>query len=178
MVDLLRISPRLDRDAHLCRAIVETPQNSRHKFDYHRPTGLFEVAAVLPAGLAFPLSFGFVPGTLGGDGDPLDVLILADEPLPVGALVWVRLLGVLESEQTEDGKTVRNDRLIAKVDESHSWSDVTEIGQLGDGFTKNLGRFFETYNGLRGRKFEIIGCRGPDMATALIERGKADSTDH
>lgn len=178
MVNLLTISPRLDRENHICRTIIETPQNSRSKFDYHWPTGLFELAAVLPAGLAFPLSFGFVPGTLGGDGDPLDMLVLSDESLPVGTLVWVKLLGVMESEQTEKGKTVRNDRLIGKVDESHTWADVNAIDQLGASFTEDLTRFFETYNALRDREYRMIGCRGPDVACALIERGSLEQTAH
>lgn len=109
MVDLLALPHQLDRQALTCRAVVETQRGHRSKFDYHPESGLFELARVLPAGMAFPLAVGFIPGTLAEDGDPVDILVLADEDLPVGALVKVRLLNVIEAEQTEEGQTCRND---------------------------------------------------------------------
>src|SRR5437764_15464112 len=81
--------------------IVDTPKGSRNKFKYDEELGLFKLSGVLPAGAVFPFDFGFVPATLGGDGDALDVLLLMDEPAFVGCLVEVRLIGVIEAEQTE-----------------------------------------------------------------------------
>jgi inorganic pyrophosphatase len=96
------------------RVIIETPQGSRNKFDYDAELGLFKLGGVLPAGAVFPFDFGFVPSTTGGDGDPLDVLVLMDEAAFAGCLVEARLIGVIEAKQTErDGKTTRNDRLVA-----------------------------------------------------------------
>jgi inorganic pyrophosphatase len=174
--NVLLIDHRLDRCARRCRGVVETPQNSRSKYDYDEETGLFRLAGVLPAGMAFPLSFGFVPSTKGEDGDPLDVLFLSDEPLPVGTLVDIQLLGVIKAEQTEQGQTVRNDRLLAKVFESHTWADVQTASQLGPAFAKDLSRFFETYNDLRGRTFKMTALEGPDEACALIARQSGEST--
>src|SRR4028119_2143117 len=100
---------------------VETPEGSRNKFDFDEELGLFKLGGVLPAGAVFPFDFGFVPATRGGDGDPLDVLVLMDEPAFVGCLVPARLIGVIEAEQTErDGETARNDRLIAVAANSHA----------------------------------------------------------
>jgi inorganic pyrophosphatase len=82
--------------------------------------------------MAFPRSFGFIPGTKAEDGDPVDILVLSHDDLPVGTLVKVQLLGVIEAEQTEDGKTCRNDRLIGKVAQSHSYRDITSLEPLGD----------------------------------------------
>src|SRR5690242_7742786 len=93
--------------------IIETPKGNRNKFKYDEELDLFMLSGVLPAGAVFPFDFGFIPGTRGGDGDPLDVLVLMDEPSFTGCLVRARLIGVIEAEQTEDGKTARNDRLIA-----------------------------------------------------------------
>src|ERR687894_2250957 len=93
--------------------VIETPKGSRNKYNYDGKTGLFKLGGVLPAGASFPFDFGFVPSTVGGDGDPLDVLVLMDEPPFAGCLVRTRLVGVIEAEQTErDGETTRNDRLI------------------------------------------------------------------
>jgi inorganic pyrophosphatase len=170
MPNLIKINPKLDLAEKCCRAIVETPQGSRSKFDYDPDTRLFELATVLPAGMAFPLSFGFVPRTRGEDGDPLDILILGDEVLPVGTLVHVQLLGVIEAEQTEKDKTIRNDRLLGKVAASHLWADVDDAGQLGKAFSEDLERFFETYNALRGRRFRLKKVSGPAEACALIKK--------
>jgi inorganic pyrophosphatase len=94
--------------------IIETPKGSRNKFNYDEEHQLFKLGGVLPAGAVFPYDFGFLPNTVGGDGDPLDVLVLMDEPAFAGCLVPARLVGVIEAEQTErDGETIRNDRLIA-----------------------------------------------------------------
>src|SRR3954454_21727082 len=93
--------------------IIETPKGSQNKYTYEPRLGAFILGGVLPAGAVFPFDFGFVPSTLAEDGDPLDVLVLMDGPAFTGCIVQCRPLGVIEAEQTEDGKKVRNDRLIA-----------------------------------------------------------------
>jgi inorganic pyrophosphatase len=113
MTDLTRLDHRLDAEALTCRAIIETPKGQRGKLAYDPASGAFELKRMLPDGMSFPLDFGFVPGTRGQDGDPLDILVLNDEPSPVGTLLTARLIGVIEAEQTEDGETVRNDRILA-----------------------------------------------------------------
>jgi inorganic pyrophosphatase len=118
--------------------------------------------------MAFPLDFGFVPGTHAEDGDPLDVLILADEGCAIGSLVTVRLLGVIEAEQTEDGKTARNDRLIAKIAQSHAYRDVETLAQLGEGFVEDLRRFFVTYNDLKGKRFRVLATSDAARAAEIV----------
>ena len=169
MTDLLTLPHQLDSEALTCRAIVETARGNRSKYDYDPGTGLFELAGVLPAGMSFPLAFGFIPGTQAEDGDPVDILILADEDLPIGCLVTVRLLGVIEAEQTEDGHTVRNDRLVGKVAQSRQYADVGELDRLGAAFVDELSRFFTTYNDLKGYKFEVLAIGDASRAAALIK---------
>jgi inorganic pyrophosphatase len=84
--------------------IIDTPKGSRNKYEYDIEYNLFMLGGVLPAGAVFPFDFGYIPSTEGGDGDPLDVLVLMDEPVFVGCLVPARVLGVIEAEQTEDGR--------------------------------------------------------------------------
>src|SRR5437762_12387773 len=103
---------RWNRKKHECRVIIETPKGRRSKFSYDPKFNLFALGGLLPEGLAFPYDFGFIPSTLGDDGDPLDVLVLMDEPTHVGCLVEVRLIGVMEAVQAKNGKRTRNDRLI------------------------------------------------------------------
>src|ERR1041384_7278588 len=103
-----------------CKIIIETPKGRRNKFDYDPEFEAFTLGGLLPEGLAFPYDFGFVPSTLGDDGDPLDVLVLMDEPAHVGCLVDIRLIGVIEAEQIEDGTATQNDRLIGVATHSYS----------------------------------------------------------
>ena len=163
---------QLDRERLTCRAIVETPHGSRAKFSYDAGSGLFELNKLLPTGLAFPIDFGFVPSTLGGDGDPLDLLILAEVELPVGCLVTVRLIGAIEVEQTylENGRTERNDRLIARLAQSQAWAHIGRLHELGQAFVEDLNTFFATYKAARGQHLEVIAISAPERAADLIEQ--------
>jgi inorganic pyrophosphatase len=174
MASLIDLPHQLDRETLTCRGIVETPHGSRAKFVYDPDSGLFELGKLLPAGLAFPLDFGFVPSTLAPDGDPLDLLILAEAELPVGCLVTVRLLGAMEVEQWKAGEEkVRNDRLITRISESRMFAGIDHVDQLGDGFTGELTSFFKTYKKLRGQEMEVLRIGGPERAADLIEETAA-----
>jgi inorganic pyrophosphatase len=109
---------------------VETPKGSRNKLKYDTATGMYKLSKVLPEGMVFPYDFGFVPGTKAPDGDPLDVLVLTDEPLFPGCLVDCTLIGAIEAEQNEDGDVARNDRLIAVAQASLLYSDVKHLADL------------------------------------------------
>lgn len=167
-MSLLDVPNLLNPGNRTARAIIETPRGSRSKYDYEPETGLFELAGVLPGGMAFPHAFGFIPSTRAEDGDPLDVIVLADDDVPAGTLVSARLLGVIVARQTEDGRTVRNDRLIARVAQSRTYSEIREVEQLGRAFVADLERFFETYNHLKGKKFETGEVGGAARACEII----------
>jgi len=171
MSDLSRLSPDLQDKPPCCRAIVESPKGGRAKLAYDPKSGAFEVKRMLPDGMSFPLDFGFVPGILGEDGDPLDILVLNDEPAAVGALMRVRLVGVLEAEQTEDGETVRNDRILAVAEVSHLFAHVTAPGDLGEAFERNLTQFWVNYGALRGATFKPLGLRDAAQALQNIRKG-------
>lgn len=174
MPDPLHIPHKLDRQAGAVRAIVETPRGRRSKFDYDPETGLYEQAGLLPEGMSFPLDFGFFPATKAEDGDPLDVLVLHDEPIALGALVEVRVIGVIEAEQTEEGNTVRNDRLIAVTTASHLYQRIKTIADLGETFLEHLTQFWVNYNALKGKGFKVLGVQGPSRAADAIEEASRD----
>ncbi|WP_206239995.1 inorganic diphosphatase [Novosphingobium terrae] len=176
MTNFARLDHRLDVSALTCRAIIETPKGSRSKYTYEQEVEAFELTGLLPVGMSFPLDFGFIPSTLGQDGDPLDVLVLGDEPSVVGCLANVRLLGVIEAEQTErDGRVIRNDRLLARVDQSISYEGAAQLDDLGTLFIDHLGRFFTNYNALKGKGFKVITTAGPERAAALIRSASSHS---
>ena len=156
-----------------CKAIIETPKGRRNKFDYDPDYRLFELGGLLPEGLAFPFDFGFVPSTLGEDGDALDLVILLDEPAHVGCLLDVRLIGVIEADQIQDGKREKNDRLLAVAIHSYSHEDVQSIDEVNASLLDQLEEFFISYNKSRGKKFKVKGRHGPKRAAELLEAGQA-----
>lgn len=163
----------LDRDDGTIQAIIDTPKGSRNKYKYDVKKGLFRLTSVLPAGAVFPYNFGYLPSTLGEDGDPLDVLVLMDEAAFVGCLVTTRLIGVIEAEQTEEGKTTRNDRLLGIAAEGHLYQDLTSPDDLTPGLLHEIEHFFVSYNQSRGREFRVLGQSGPERAYQIVDRGIA-----
>ena len=160
-----------DGDSGTLNVIIETPKGSRNKYDYDEKCGLFVLKGILPAGASFPFDFGFVPSTKGEDGDPLDVLVLMDEAAYPGVLVPARLIGVIEAEQTEDGKTERNDRLIAVAEKSRTHRDVRSLDQISDNLIGEIEHFFISYNTIKRKGFKPLGRFGPERAAQLIEEG-------
>src|SRR5215469_6834069 len=123
----------IDKADALLQVVIETPAKSRNKFAFDREQGIFSLTKVLPSGMVFPYDFGFVPRTKAGDGDPIDVLVLMDEPAFPGCALLVRLLGVIEGEQTTP-KTppVRNDRLIAVAETTHMYAPLQRLKDMPD----------------------------------------------
>ncbi len=151
--------------------IVDTPKGSRNKYKFDEDLGLFKLGGVLAVGHTFPFDFGYIPGTLGGDGDPLDVLILMDEPAFVGCLIPSRLIGVIQAKQTEDGKTEVNDRLIAIAANARAHSDVKSLRDLNKTLVDEIEHFFVSYNEAKGKKFEPLGRAGAQKAKKIVEEG-------
>lgn len=162
---------KLDPEQLTVRAIVETPAGAKAKLSFDPDTGLYRVTKLLPVGLAMPLDFGFVPSTRGGDGDPLDIMLLPDADLPTGCLVEARLIGAVEVEQKRRGsgdQPERNDRLIGRLQQSGKWAHIEHLDQLGESFVTELNRFFATYKDLRGQDYNVIAVSGPERAVELI----------
>ena len=148
--------------------IVESPRGCRSKYTYEPENGLFKLSKSLPAGAVFPYDFGFIPSTLGQDGDPLDVLVFLDEPSYPGVLVTARLVGAIEAEQTEEGETVRNDRLIAVATVSQTFHNVKEMTELNVNIITYIEHFFISYNELAGKKFQPTGRSNAAQAKKLV----------
>src|SRR5687768_7611459 len=101
--------PPVDPDSQLLNVVIDTPKGSRNKYKFDEQQGQWRLSKVLPQGSFFPYNFGFVPSTQAEDGDPIDVLLIADEPAFPGCIVPARLIGVLEAKQIEKRETIRND---------------------------------------------------------------------
>jgi inorganic pyrophosphatase len=150
--------------------VIDTPKGSRNKYAFDFEINGYKLKSVLPRGVVFPFDFGSIPGTIAEDGDPLDVLLLMDEPVFIGCLVEARLLGVIEAEQTKDGETERNDRLIAVAAESHTHASLKTLKELDSTLLREIEHFFVSHNEVHGKKFKPKGRKGPATAKRLIRK--------
>jgi inorganic pyrophosphatase len=166
--DLAKL-PTFEADSKLVNIVVETSKGMRTKLKYEE--GIFRAEKVLPVGLVFPFDFGFLPSTIGGDGDPLDALVLSESGLPYGCVVLGQLVGVLECEQTQDGETRRNDRLLALPIDAKSQTPMLPSIPLDRRLTTAIAEFFEKYSELQGKKFRSLGVHGPERALEIVKSG-------
>jgi inorganic pyrophosphatase len=171
LADPTRLKPVDPGDKNLLRVVIETPKGSRNKFAFDPKEHIFALKKVLPAGMTFPYDFGFVPSTEAEDGDPIDVLVLMDEPAFPGCVLSCRPIGVIEGEQTGKKKE-RNDRIIAVEQDAHSWADINKINDLGKEFIRELEEFFVNYHKLTGKEYRVLGLRGVDHARKLVKSGR------
>lgn len=174
LADPSRLHPRDEDDDHnIIRVVIETPKGSRNKYALDPEEKVFELKKVLPAGMDFPYDFGFVPSTKADDGDPVDVLVLMDEPAFTGCVLKCRIIGIIEGEQGDKKKdTERNDRVVAIEKGNHSWADIRHIDDLGKQFREELEEFFVNYHKLSGEKYRVIGVKGSAAARKCIEKGR------
>ncbi|MBO9682445.1 MAG: inorganic diphosphatase [Flavisolibacter sp.] len=153
--------------------IIETPKGCRNKYAYDEEVKAFRLKKILPVGAVFPFDFGFIPDTKGEDGDPLDVLVIMDEPAYPGCVVECRVIGALKAKQTErDGKTEENDRLIAVSVVSTSYSEVRSLKDINKNILDEIEHFFISYNEQAGKKFEPGGWANAKESMMLIEKAK------
>ncbi len=149
--------------------VIETAKGSRSKLAYDAMTGGMRLRHILPEGMRFPFNFGFVPGTLAGDGDPLDVLVFLEDPLPSGTILEARLIGVIEARQRKhEGEFEENNRLLAVPDVARSTVSTRGIDDLRPGLLDEVEAFLTQYNLLRGIAFEPLRRAGPARAVAMV----------
>ena len=169
LADPTRLEPFDSADPQMLRVVIETPKGSRNKFAFNADDDIFELKKVLPAGMAFPYDFGFVPSTEADDGDPVDVLVLMDEPAFPGCVLTCRPIGVIQGEQVDKKKTIRNDRIIAIEKEAHSWADIKTFRDLGKQFVHELEAFFVDYHKLSSEQYRVLDIKGRKQARKLVK---------
>jgi inorganic pyrophosphatase len=150
-------------------AFIEVPRGSRNKYEIIPGTEKFRLDRVLYSAVHYPGDYGFIPETLGGDGDPLDILVLVNEPTFPGCLIEARPLGglVMTDEKGEDFKVLAVPVIDPRYDH------LNALSQLGDHWLREIETFFATYKLLEGKPTEVRGWR--DLATA--EREIQESRD-
>jgi inorganic pyrophosphatase len=146
-------------------ALIEILCGSRNKYEYDEELGVIALDRTLYSAVHFPTDYGFVPGTRGADGDPLDVLVLVEESVFPGCLVRVRLLGVL-TIQKSDGTPGR--KLLAAPVGEPRFAQYHDIDNIPPHLLKEIEHFFEVYKELEGSTIASLGWDGVRAADAAL----------
>ena len=163
MVNLYDLDPG-PQTPEVIRMIVEIPKNSSNKYEFDGKLGVFRLDRPLYSPLHYPGDYGFVPGTLAEDGDPLDVLVLMSEPSFTGCLIEVRPLGFLEMVDGEE----RDQKILAVPKSSPRYQEIHGIDQVWPHMRREIEHFFTIYKELEGKQTHLEGWRGPIEARKLI----------
>ena len=144
--------------------VIEIPKGSTNKYELDKETGLLRLDRVLYSAVYYPADYGFIPRTYCDDGDPLDVLVLGQEPVYPLTIVEARAIGVM---RMRDEKGV-DDKIVAVSVRDPSYSDYTDQAQLPAHMLRQVKRFFEDYKVLEHKQVMIDDMLGPDEALAII----------
>jgi inorganic pyrophosphatase len=166
MTKLSKLDP-FDKDGHV-RMVVETPRHSTVKLKYNTKSAHFSVSHGLALGVSYPFDWGFVPGTLGEDGDPIDALALHECATYPGVILTCSPLGVVEIEQKSKKGRIANPRLILRPLWYQRMDAIEAAPELPKNLRDQLEQFFLSATFFTGKDPKIIGWRGPKAATALV----------
>src|SRR5215471_1159840 len=144
--------------------IVEIPKGSTNKYELDKETGLLRLDRVLYSAVYYPADYGFIPRTYCDDGDPLDVLVLSQEPVYPLTIVEARAIGIMRMRD-EKGS---DDKVVAVSVHDPAFSDYTDKDQLPPHVLRQVRRFFEDYKVLEHKKVVVEDMLGPVEAVSII----------
>lgn len=147
-------------------AYIEIPRGSRNKYELDHSTGRLMLDRVLYSSVHYPADYGFIPETLAEDGDPLDVLVLVQEPTFPGCLIPARVVGGLDMHD-EKGSDFK---ILAVPEGDPRYAHVTGLGDLGDHWPREIETFFATYKLLEEKMTDVLGWHDADESRRVIER--------
>jgi inorganic pyrophosphatase len=145
--------PDASDDLATVLAFIEIPRGSRNKYEYDERTGRFLLDRVLYSSVHYPTDYGFIVETLAGDGDPLDVLVLVQEPTFPGCLIPARPLGGLDMHD-EKGSDFK---VLAVPVGDPRFDQVQTLADIGDHWLREIETFFATYKLLEPKQTEVHG---------------------
>lgn len=154
-----------DKAPKIVNTVIENPKGSRLKIEYERELGNFVLDRVHQTHLGSPSDYGFVPSTLDEDGDALDVLLISDDPMPMGLIVPMRVIGVM---YMLDSGEVDNKLVGVPADDQH-YSDIKTIDDVSNHWKRAVQHYFEHYKDLKGDVVEIKGFAGFDEAKIIFD---------
>jgi inorganic pyrophosphatase len=145
--------------------IVEIPKGSRNKYEYHKQAGIIKLDRVLYSSLYYPGDYGLIPRTHYEDGDPLDILVMINEPTFPGCIIDVRPVGLFRMLDRGDP----DDKVLAVPDKDPMYRDIHDLADVPQHFLAEVAHFFSVYKDLEGARVEVKGWDSADVAKEKIE---------
>jgi inorganic pyrophosphatase len=165
MPNLLNL-PLGDRAPDLVNAVIEIPLGNKNKYEYDKKLNVFRLDRNLYSPVHYPGDYGFIPQTLSEDGDPLDVLVLVDEPTFTGCLVEVRPIGLLE--MIDSGK--KDEKVLAVAQHNPRYAEMKDYSDVWSHMLLEISHFFATYKDLEGKRAIVSGWKDAKHARQVIEQ--------
>ena len=147
-------------------AVVEIPFRSRNKYEIDKATGRIKLDRVLYSAMGYPTEYGTIEETLAGDGDPLDILIIATEPTYPGCIIPARIVGYLK--MYDNGK--EDCKLLSVVDRDPRFEGINKLEDISEFTLKEIHNFFENYKSLQGIEVEVGEYHSKEEALELLEK--------
>jgi inorganic pyrophosphatase len=163
MTDYTRL-PIGEKAPHRINAVIEIPKDSVNKYEYDKQLHVFRLDRTLFSPVHYPGDYGFIPCTLGQDGDPL---VLVEAPSFPGCLIEVRPIGVLQ--MVDQGK--KDEKILAVADSDPLYREVNDYSQVFSHTTREIEHFFSIYKALEGKKTEMAGWADADAARKIVMEG-------
>jgi inorganic pyrophosphatase len=154
-----------DKAPGIINALIEIPQGSRAKYEVDKDTGLLILDRVIYSSFQYPVNYGFIPQTLGQDGDPLDILVLCSQAIQSLCIVEANVIGNMQ--MIDNGEL--DDKIIAVASKDPSVNHITKMDELPQHFLLELRNFFEQYKVLENKKVEIDNFQDKAIACSIIE---------
>ncbi|MEK7459026.1 MAG: inorganic diphosphatase [Patescibacteria group bacterium] len=151
----------------VCQAVIEVPRGSQNKYEFDKEQGIVKLDRVLFAPMFYPCDYGFFPETLGGDGDPLDVLVMVTNPLFPGVAADVRPIGVLKMSDDKG----QDEKILAVAKDDPRFKHINDLNDVPQHIRDEISFFFETYKVLEKKMTKIDGWADAAAAKAIIVEG-------
>jgi inorganic pyrophosphatase len=163
-VDLTRIPAQ--PKAGLINVLIEIPAGSKNKYEFDKELNAFALDRVLYSSVQYPYDYGFVPNTLADDGDPLDGMVLIDQPTFPGCVIPARPIGMLEMIDGGD----RDEKILCVPDKDPRYAQVKSLKDIAPHRLDEIAEFFRSYKNLEKKVTEILGWKDIDQVMPLVEK--------
>ena len=150
----------------LINVLIEISGGSKNKYEFDKDINAFSLDRVLFSSVQYPYDYGFVPNTLADDGDPLDGMVLMDEPTFPGCVIAARPIGMLEMIDGGD----RDEKILCVPDKDPRYANVKTLDDVASHRLDEIAEFFKTYKNLEKKVTEILGWKGLDEVQPLIDK--------
>lgn len=157
----------------VCQVVIEVPKGSQNKYEFDKEQGIVKLDRVLFAPMFYPADYGFFPETLGGDGDPIDCLVLVTNPLHPGIAVDVRPIGVLVMSDDKG----QDEKVLAVAKDDPRFKHVNDLSDVTEHLKNEIAFFFQYYKVLEKKAVTIEGWKDAAAAKAIIVEAMAKAKE-